>query len=300
MENIDQPQILKFDQIIDTFEEEFKGQIDKVNESLELLLKLINNIGTSPFEMKFRKIKSSNPTIKEKIFRFSLAGDLLIHIGFVKKIENSEEFYVLEDKNLMVLLPFIQHLRNRMELFQAKQISQEEYDRVYHIQKNKVNIVKKQDEDKKKGEELKMIFKNDRDDFRFIEKIDAKAQQLEKQRLVSPIQQISGDQQFIERVIQNSKPVVVHFYADWCPPCRLVNEFIENKLQQSNGWVFAKVNCDDHNNAGVKYNNSLEQIPTINFFYKGQIIQKCSFDNFDESKLIDTIHKAEQASQLVF
>lgn len=84
----------------------------------------MNNIGTNPMDQKFRKIKSSNATIKEKIFRLKEAGQLLKLIGFEVKIENGEEFYVLEDKNLMELLPYIQHLRNRIELFEAKQISQ--------------------------------------------------------------------------------------------------------------------------------------------------------------------------------
>lgn len=73
MDNQNSDEIEIFDNIIDSFESEFQGQTAKLNESFELLLKLLNNIGTNPFEMKFRKIKSSNPAIKEKIFRFSRA-----------------------------------------------------------------------------------------------------------------------------------------------------------------------------------------------------------------------------------
>lgn len=42
---------------------------DKLNESLELLVKLFNNIGSNPLDQKYRKIKTTNPTIKEKVFR---------------------------------------------------------------------------------------------------------------------------------------------------------------------------------------------------------------------------------------
>lgn len=48
-------------------------------------------------DQKYRKIKSTNPTIKEKLFRLTKAGELLKLIGFVVHTENQDEFYVLED-----------------------------------------------------------------------------------------------------------------------------------------------------------------------------------------------------------
>lgn len=74
-------------------------------------------------EMKFRRIKKSNPAIKEKLFRLNCAHELLILLGFEAKIEEGETIYVLEDKCLGQMLPLVHELRNRVELIEARQIS---------------------------------------------------------------------------------------------------------------------------------------------------------------------------------
>jgi len=68
---------------------------------------MFNNIGTNPMDQKFRKIKATNPTIKEKLFSLPGMGDLLQRLGFTHSVEGSDEFYVLDDSKLGVLLPFI-------------------------------------------------------------------------------------------------------------------------------------------------------------------------------------------------
>lgn len=71
------------------------------------------------------------------------------------------------------------------------------------------------------------------------------------------------------KVLQNEKPVILDFYADWCPPCKKLSELIETELSESKGWVVAKVNCDDSNNAGIKSKHGVSGIPAVFFYYKG-------------------------------
>jgi UBX domain-containing protein 6 len=122
--------------LVDGWEVSLSGQPQKLNGSLELLLKMFNNIGTNPMEQKFRKIKATNPTIKEKLFSLAGMGEFLQKLGFTHSVEGSDEFYVLDDSKLGILLPFIQHLRDRIALIEAKQDGPDEYQRVKNVIEN--------------------------------------------------------------------------------------------------------------------------------------------------------------------
>jgi len=87
-------------------------------------------------EQKFRKIKATNPTIKEKLFSLAGMGEFLQKLGFTHSVEGSDEFYVLDDSKLGILLPFIQHLRDRIALIEAKQDGPDEYQRVKNVIEN--------------------------------------------------------------------------------------------------------------------------------------------------------------------
>ncbi|EAS02177.3 thioredoxin domain protein (macronuclear) [Tetrahymena thermophila SB210] len=292
--------LAQFNQIFDSFETQFQGQNAKLNESLELLLKLLNNIGQNPMDQKYRKIKSTNPTIKEKLFRLTKAGELLKLIGFVVHTENQDEFYVLEDQHLMELLPYIQHLRNRIELFEAKQVSQQEYERVLNIQKNHQHLLKKHEDDMKKEEELKQQMHYDRQEYKTVEIKDSVAvnmQSVQQKRDQSPIQHISGDADFNTKVLSNNKPVIVDFYADWCPPCKKLGELIESELSNSKTVVVAKINCDDPNNAGIKQRHGVSGIPAVFFYHKGQQLSQYNFTGFNPNALQNAIQKANQLSK---
>ena len=128
--------VTKFSELADGWEATLSSQPKKLDESLELLLKMFNNIGSNPLDQKYRKIKATNPTIKEKLFSLTGMGDFLQQLGFQHSKEGSDEFYVLEDSKLGVLLPFIQHLRDRIALIEAKQDGPEAYQRALNVIQN--------------------------------------------------------------------------------------------------------------------------------------------------------------------
>jgi len=53
------------------------------------------------------------------------------------------------------------------------------------------------------------------------------------------------DQNFEQIVKENNKPVLVDFFAEWCPPCKMLTPILE-KLEEEfrEKIIFAKVNVD--------------------------------------------------------
>jgi len=78
---------------------------------------------------------------------------------------------------------------------------------------------------------------------------------------------------FKERVLENKKPVVVDFFADWCGPCKILGPRLEKKIDGKNGTVLmAKVNVDDHGELAMEY--GVEAVPTVIAFKNGEIVEK--------------------------
>ena len=75
---------------------------------------------------------------------------------------------------------------------------------------------------------------------------------------------------FDERVITQSHriPVMVDFWADWCPPCKALTPVLERLVRQYNGrFVLAKVEVDDNMHLAGRY--QLKGFPTVLFFSDG-------------------------------
>ena len=51
-------------------------------------------------------------------------------------------------------------------------------------------------------------------------------------------------EQFNE-VIASDKPVIIKFYADWCPDCKRMDMFIGDILEQYNNYDWYEVNSDE-------------------------------------------------------
>jgi thioredoxin len=84
---------------------------------------------------------------------------------------------------------------------------------------------------------------------------------------------IVTDESFEEAVIQYSKemPVVVDFWAEWCPPCRMVAPILDKLAGEYAGKIrVAKVDTDA--NQGLSQAFQIMSIPTIMIVKEGHII----------------------------
>ena len=76
---------------------------------------------------------------------------------------------------------------------------------------------------------------------------------------------------FSEKVLAAShkQPVLVDFWADWCPPCRFLTPVLEKVTQGYRGKVLlAKVEVDENMHLAGRY--KLRGFPTVILFIQGE------------------------------
>jgi thioredoxin 1 len=81
------------------------------------------------------------------------------------------------------------------------------------------------------------------------------------------------DASFVADVLQNDKPVLVDFWAEWCGPCRMVAPVLE-EIAAAHGdkIVVAKLNVDENPETAAAY--KVMSIPTLNVYKGGQVVKQ--------------------------
>jgi len=78
---------------------------------------------------------------------------------------------------------------------------------------------------------------------------------------------ILNDQNFKQFIETAEKPVLVDFFANWCPPCSMLGPVIE-KIAESKGMedklIFTKLDIDNSPMTAQQF--GVEQIPTVILF----------------------------------
>jgi len=69
-----------------------------------------------------------------------------------------------------------------------------------------------------------------------------------------------------KEVIQSAKPVLVDFWAEWCPPCRAMNPVIESLAGE---FKVCKVNGDTNQDLAGHY--GISSIPALLIFKDGKV-----------------------------
>lgn len=81
----------------------------------------------------------------------------------------------------------------------------------------------------------------------------------------------------VEKLIRETRVVVVDFYADWCTPCKAVEEILEqvSRLFSGDGRVsFARVNVDREKRAVEVF--EVYGLPTVIVFQDGSEVRRFS------------------------
>ena len=84
-----------------------------------------------------------------------------------------------------------------------------------------------------------------------------------------------SDQDFEEKVLKSTVPVLVDFYTDWCGPCQQAGPVIDELAEEYKDKVLiGKVNVDESKNTSAKY--GIMSIPTMVVFKGGQEVERVS------------------------
>lgn len=81
------------------------------------------------------------------------------------------------------------------------------------------------------------------------------------------------DKDFETAVKNNSKPVVVDIFTEWCPPCKMLGPIIEKLSEEYVGKVdFYKMDLDKNPETGNLF--EVDRIPTVVLFVNGEMKDK--------------------------
>ena len=76
-------------------------------------------------------------------------------------------------------------------------------------------------------------------------------------------------QNFEQEVINNQKPVLIDFYADWCGPCMMVSPIVEEIADEYPQYAVCKVNVDEEPLLAQKF--GIMSIPALFVVKEGKI-----------------------------
>lgn len=87
--------------------------------------------------------------------------------------------------------------------------------------------------------------------------------------------------------LKSKIPVLVDFYSDYCPPCRILEPIFKQLEEEFKGIIkFARVNVDENRKIAAKY--SVMSVPTLILFKNGK----------EEKRIVGLRNKEELKKEL--
>lgn len=81
-----------------------------------------------------------------------------------------------------------------------------------------------------------------------------------------------NSEDFRKVVLENEKPVLLDFFADWCGPCRMLAPILDEIAQEHPEYAVVKVNVDEAPELASQY--GVMSIPSLFVIDKGQVVNQ--------------------------
>ena len=91
---------------------------------------------------------------------------------------------------------------------------------------------------------------------------------------------------FQKEVLENSKPVMLDFWASWCGPCRMVSPIIDQIAEEREDITVGKINVDEQPELAASFR--VMSIPTIVVMKDGEVV-KTTMGVQPKAKLLELI-----------
>lgn len=79
-------------------------------------------------------------------------------------------------------------------------------------------------------------------------------------------------EEFIEKVLNSKKPVLVDFFADWCGPCKMLAPVLDVLEKENEDYDIYKINVDENQDLAAEY--EVSSIPNIVIFKNGEVVDR--------------------------
>ena len=108
---------------------------------------------------------------------------------------------------------------------------------------------------------------------------------------MSNVIEVNNNDEFVTKVINSTKPVLVDFWAEWCGPCKQLAPLVEEASEEfKDSLLVCKMDVDNNRETAAKY--GIRSIPTLMIFENGELVgteigalTKQQLDEFIRSKI---------------
>lgn len=108
---------------------------------------------------------------------------------------------------------------------------------------------------------------------------------------MSNVIEVNNNDEFVAKVINSTKPVLVDFWAEWCGPCKQLAPLVEEASEEfKDSLSVCKMDVDNNRETAAKY--GIRSIPTLMIFENGKLVgteigalTKQQLDEFIRSKI---------------